>query len=98
MHYKSVFDYFDGIAADFASGTAQQKANIISSLEAMGIEYKVISADMIDFSLEKQEYLTSRTAQLNSDMVDYYRQTKNIQADIDEAYNKNSLTNAAIGA
>ena len=90
--YKSVSDYFDGIAADFASGTAQQKANIISSLEAMGIEYKVISADMIDFSLEKQEYLADRTNQYNADVVDYYRQSKGIQADIDEAYNKLSLS------
>jgi len=89
--YKGVSDYFDQIAADFASGTAQQKDNIISSLEAMGIEYKVISADMIDFSLEKQEYNASRTAQYESDKLDYYRQCKDIQADIDEAYNKNSL-------
>lgn len=90
--YKGVSDYFDQIAADFASGTAQQKGNIISSLEAMGIEYKIISADMIDFSVEKQEYRVSRSAQLYSDMNDYYRQTKAIQADIDEAYNKNSLS------
>lgn len=46
---------------------------------------------MLDFSTEKAQYEAERFKQLQTDKLDYYRQCKDIQAEIDEAYNQRLL-------
>lgn len=89
---KEIFDYFDGISAQYTSATAAQKKNILNSLNAMGIQYKVTTEDMLDFAAEKEAASAEKWKQIQDDKLDYYRQCKDIQAEIDEAYNQASLT------
>lgn len=89
---KEIFDYFDEISARYTSATAAQKKNILDSLNAMGIQYKVTTEDMLDFAAEKETASAEKWKQIQDDKLDYYRQCKDIQAEIDEAYNQASLT------
>lgn len=89
---KGIFDYFDDISARYTSATAEQKKNILDSLNAMGIQYKITTEDMLDFAAEKETASAEKWKQLQDNKLDYYRQCKDIQADIDEAYNQASLT------
>lgn len=89
---KEIFDYFDEISARYTSATAAQKKNILDSLNAMGIQYKVTTEDMLDFAAEKETASAEKWKQIQDDKLDYYRQCKDIQAEIDEAYNHASLT------
>lgn len=88
---KGIFDYFDEIGARYSSATDQQKKNILDSLNAMGIQYKLTTEDMLDFAVEKETAAAQIWKQLQDDKLDYYRQCKDIQADIDEAYNNVSI-------
>lgn len=88
---KSVSDYFDKLTADYTAATEAQKQNIINGLKEAGVAYKVIAGDMLGFSDEKASYEAKRFKQYQNDKVNYYRQCKDIQADIDEAYNQLSL-------
>lgn len=88
---KEIFDYFDEISARYTSATAAQKKNILDSLNAMGIQYKVTTEDMLDFAAEKETASAEKWKQIQDDKLDYYRQCKDIQADIDEAYNQASI-------
>ena len=90
--YKGVMDYFSNIASEYDSGTARQKANIIASLNEIGIAYKVTAQDTLDFSEAIGEYKLANDKQLMDKENDYFRQCKDIQADIEDAYNKNSLS------
>lgn len=89
---KEIFDYFDEISARYTSATAAQKKNILDSLNAMGIQYKVTTEDMLDFAAEKETASAEKWKQIQDDKLDYYRQCKDIQAEIDETYNQASLT------
>ncbi len=88
---KGIFDYFDDISARYTSATAEQKKNILDSLNAMGIQYKITTEDMLDFAAEKETASAEKWKQLQDNKLDYYRQCKDIQADIDEAYNQASI-------
>ncbi len=88
---KGIFDYFDDISARYTSATAEQKKNILDSLNAMGIQYKITTEDMLDFAAEKETAAAEKWKQLQDDKIDYYRQCKDIQANIDEAYNQVSI-------
>ena len=88
---KGIFDYFDEIGARYSSATDQQKKNILDSLNAMGIQYKLTTEDMLDFAVEKETAAAQIWKQLQDDKLNYYRQCKDIQSDIDEAYNQASI-------
>lgn len=88
---KGIFDYFDDISARYTSATDAQKKNILDSLNAMGIQYKLTTEDMLDFTVEKEQASTEKWKQLQDNKLDYYQQCKDIQADIDEAYHQSSL-------
>ena len=90
--YKGVMDYFSNIASEYDSGTVRQKANIIASLNEIGIAYKTTAQDTLDFSESIGEYKLASDKQLMDKENDYLRQCKDIQADIEDAYNKNSLS------
>ena len=88
---KGIFDYFDDISARYTSATAEQKKNILDSLNVMGIQYKITTEDMLDFAAEKETASAEKWKQLQDDKLNYYRQCKDIQANIDEAYNQASI-------
>ena len=90
--YKGVVDYFDQIGAEYEAGTKKQKDNIITALNEMGIAYKVTAKDSLDFSLEKEEYKLAREKQLMDERVEYLAQCKDIEANIQEAYNQMSIS------
>lgn len=88
---KSVTEFFDNIAAEYASGTEQQKRNILESLNAMGIQYKRTVSDTLDFEAAQLAAHTEIKKAHYDREVEYYAQCKDIQADIDKAYNQASL-------
>jgi len=90
--YKNTTDYFSKINAEYASGTEAQKANIINSLKAMGIQYKVTTEESLDFALEKEAAAAEIWKQLQNNKLEYYQQCRDIQAGIEEAYRQNSIT------
>ena len=90
--YKNATDYFSRINAEYASGTEAQKTNIINSLNAMGIQYKVTTEDSLDFAMEKEAAAAEIWKQMQTDKVEYYQQCRDIQSEIDEAYRQNSIT------
>jgi len=89
---KGIFDYFDDISARYTSATDAQKKNILDSLNAMGIQYKITTEDMLDFAVEKEQASIEKRKQLQNDMLNYYSQAKDVQSDIDNAYNQGSIT------
>lgn len=90
--YKSASDFFEKINSEYADGTKKQKENIIEALDAAGVAYKKTGQDGLDFTQSLYDYELERFRQLQDEKVDYFRQCKDIQSNIDEAYNKNSLT------
>lgn len=88
---KAMSDYFAKLTAEYTAATAAQKKNILDGIKEAGIEYKLTVSDMLDFSTEKAQYEAERFKQLQNDKINYYRQCKDIQAEIDEAYNQLSL-------
>ncbi len=90
--YKSAKDFFARINAEYENGTKKQKEDIIEALDAAGVAYKKTGQDGLDFTKSLYDYELERFRQLQDEKVDYFRQCKDIQSNIDEAYNKNSLT------
>jgi tape measure domain-containing protein len=88
---KGIFDYFDNITAEYAGATEQQKKNILESLQAMGIQYKLTTSDMLDFGTEKSMAAVETERQLQDKRLLYYKQCKDIQSEIDNAYNETSF-------
>lgn len=88
---RGVTDYFDNIAADYANGTAKQKQNILDTLNSLGVEYKKTVSDTLDFEASKMQAQDEIKRQYYDKEIEYYAQCKDIQSDIDAAYNKNSL-------
>lgn len=88
---KGVSDQFAKLTADFVSATAAQKKNLLDGLNEAGAAYRVTAEGMLDFSEEKAKYEAERFIQLQKDKVGYYRQCRDVQSDIDEAYNQLSL-------
>lgn len=89
---KAASDQFAKLTADYTAATAAQKKNILDGLNEAGVAFKVTAQDSLDFSSELAQYEAQRFMQLQDDKVAYYRQAKDIQADIDEAYNQLSLS------
>ena len=90
--YKSAKDFFARINAEYENGTKKQKEDIIEALDAAGVAYKKTGQDGLDFTKSLYDYELERFRQLQDEKLDYYRQCKDIQANIDEAYNKSSLS------
>lgn len=88
---KATSDYFAKLTAEYTAATAAQKKNILDGIKEAEIKYKLTASDMLDFSTEKAQYEAERFKQLQNDKINYYRQCKDIQAEIDEAYNQLSL-------
>jgi|GEM_PF-3061304 len=89
--YKGATDFFAKINSEYADGTKEQKRNIIEALEAAGVAYKKVGQDGLDFTQSLYDYELERFKQLQDEKLDYYRQCKGIQAEIDEAYTQSSL-------
>lgn len=89
---KAASDYFDKLTADYTSATEAQKQAIIDGITSAGIAYKVTAEGMLDFSTEKAQFAAGRFMQLEDDKIEYYRHCKDVQADIDKAYDELSLT------
>ena len=90
--YKGATDFFAKINSEYADGTKEQKRNIIEALDAAGVAYKVTAQGNLDFQTELNDYELERFKQLQDEKLNYYRQCKDIQTEIDEAYNKSSLS------
>lgn len=88
---KAASDYFSKLSADYVSATETQKQTILDGLAEVGAAYEITAQGSLDFSTELASYEAQRFMQLQDDKLDYYRQAKDVQADIDEAYNQNSF-------
>ncbi|KEJ91137.1 tape measure protein [Synergistes jonesii] len=89
--YRSVSDFFAKIIADYADGTEQQKQNIRDALKKAGVEFVQTEKDTLDFTAELNAVHVEKEKQLYDDFVRYYSKCKDIQANIDRAYNNNSF-------
>ena len=89
--YRGVSDFFAKITADYADGTEQQKQNIRDALKKAGVEFVQTEKDTLDFTAELNAVHVEKEKQLYDDFVRYYSKCKDIQANIDRAYNNNSF-------
>ena len=89
--YRGVSDFFAKIAADYADGTEQQKQNIRDALKKAGVEFVQTEKDTLDFTAELNAVHVEKEKHLYDDFVRYYNKCKDIQANIDRAYNNNSF-------
>lgn len=88
---KSVTDFFARITSEYSDATDTHKQDIIDALNATGVAYKVTAQGNLDFQTALNDYELERFKQLQDEKLDYYRQCKDIQAEIDEAYKQSSL-------
>lgn len=88
---RSVTEFFSRIASEYSNAADTHKRDIIAALDAASIAYRVTAQGNLDFQTELNNYELERFKQLQDDKLDYYRQNKDIQADIDEAYAQSSL-------
>lgn len=88
---KSVTDFFGRISSEYADATDVHKRDIIEALNTAGVAYKVTAQGNLDFANTVNSYELERFRQLQDQKLEYYRQNKDIQADIDEAYAQSSL-------
>ena len=89
--YRGVSDFFAKITADYADGTEQQKQNIRDALKKAGVEFVQTEKDTLDFTAELNAVHVEKEKHLYDDFVRYYNKCKDIQANIDRAYNNNSF-------
>ncbi|WP_279010867.1 tape measure protein [Synergistes jonesii] len=89
--YRGVSDFFAKIAADYADGAEQQKQNIRDALKKAGVEFVQTEKDTLDFTAELNAVHVEKEKQLYDDFVLYYGKCKDVQANIDRAYNNNSF-------
>ena len=88
---QSVSDFFARISSEYADATENHKQDIIEALTACGAAYKVTAQGNLDFQTELNDYELERFKQLQDQKLEYYRQNKDLQAELDEAYAHSSL-------
>lgn len=89
--YEEIASFFDSLGQDYATGTRNQKAGILAALEEVGMAYRLTEEDVLDLSAEKAAALT-RAKQAEWDkQTEYFRQCKDLEADIQAAHDQSSL-------
>lgn len=83
---------FADIAKEYATANDAQKANMLKALEEQNIEYKLLGEDRLDFAKEIADKEAAYRKMKLDETTRYYAQCKDIQADIDEAYEYTSMS------
>lgn len=89
---KNVSDHFDELTAKYKSATKAQQQAIIDGLNETGIAYKITADGMLDCTEELLTYSTKRWEEAEKDKTEYTSTGASLRADIDQAYNDQSLS------
>lgn len=88
---KGMQDFFEKTSQDYSTANDKQKQTILSTLDQLGIAYQKTDDDRLNFDKATAEASAAYEKQLKKEVVDYHATCRDIQADIDAAYNANSL-------
>ena len=88
---KSVTDFFGRIGSEYSGATEKHKQDIIEALDAAGVAYKVTAQGNLDFQETLDAYELESKKQLYNSILEYFKQGKNIEAEIEKAHNQMSL-------
>lgn len=89
---RSVTDFFSRIGSEYSDATQAHKQDLIEALDAAGVAYRVTAEGNLDFQSSINYYELERFKQLQDEKTRYFKQNKDIQSDIDEAYISGSLS------
>jgi tape measure domain-containing protein len=87
----AISDKWDKLSQQYATATATEKSIFIKNLQDRGVVYKKIGEDEISFEANKLAEKAALNEQYNQKLLDRYATGKDLQADIDAAYNANSM-------
>lgn len=94
---KASADYFSKLTMDYATSTEAQKQIILAALDSQGVAYRVSAEGRLTFDKAMADASAAYQKQMMDDLTAYYRTNKDIQAEIDAAYqtmNTQRLINA----
>lgn len=82
---------WDSLSETYKTLNESQKEQFIAYLDQKKIAYEQNGEDEITFEQAKEAQILAEKKKSLDDFTEYYQQNKDIKADIDEAYNENSL-------
>lgn len=87
----SIGDKWDKLSERFATSTAAEKEIFIKNLNDRGIAYQTLANGEISFEANKLEEIKRLNEQYTQENLERYAAAKDVQADIDAAYQANSM-------
>ena len=89
---NSIADRWAEQQRNFAGMTKEQKNTYLAALKEYGVAYELNAKQEISFKEEAEKEKLAAYKKYQDEALDYYRQCKDIQADIDKAYATSSYS------
>lgn len=89
---NSIADRWAEQQRNFAGMTKEQKSTYLAALKEYGVAYELNAKQEISFKEEAEKEKLAAYKKYQDEALDYYRQCKDIQADIDKAYATSSYS------
>lgn len=89
---NSIADRWAEQQRNFASMTKEQKSTYLAALKEYGVAYELNTKQEISFKAEAEKEKLAAYKKYQDEALEYYRQCKDIQADVDKAYATSSYS------